>query len=68
LKTAGVDLDHYYLKSDIVRSTTCFRFEISGWRDAALYPLAAPRAAPTDHRSVSRATRSRRLLADFFLA
>jgi hypothetical protein len=31
-------------------------------------PWAAPRAAPTDNRSVSRATRSRRLPADFFLA
>ena len=27
------------------------------------YPLAAPRASPTDNRSVSRATRSRRLAA-----
>ena len=30
------------------RSPPCFRSDISGWRDAALYPLAAPRAAPTD--------------------
>ena len=35
-------------------STSCSRSDISGWRDAALYPLAAPRAAPTNHRSVSR--------------
>ena len=30
-------------------STSCSRSDISGWRDAALYPLAAPRAAPTNH-------------------
>ena len=27
-------------------STPCFRSDFSGWRDADLYPLAAPRAAP----------------------
>ena len=30
-------------------STSCSCSEISGRRDADLYPLAAPRAAPTDH-------------------
>ena len=52
-------------------STSCSRSEISGRRDADLYPLAAPRAAPTEHSTVCRATRSRRLaadVADFFLA
>ena len=28
------------------QSTPCFRSDFSGWRDADLYPLAAPRAAP----------------------
>ena len=58
-------------------STPCFRSDFSGWRDAALYPLAAPRAAPdqTITRSFraglrtravflrARRTRSRRLAA-----
>ena len=35
-------------------STSCSRSDISGWRDAALYPLAAPRAAPTEHSTVSK--------------
>ncbi len=41
----------------------CFLFDISGWRDGALYPLVRRRRAPTCTRSVSRPTRWRRLLA-----
>ena len=47
-RSYGVDVTTPRSRPHADGSPPCFRSDISGWRDAPLYPLAAPRAAPTD--------------------